>query len=114
MAKNNNLSPYDLDINMGILCNSTDKKVQLVNVYAVPKYENGKATDIIEGYKYRVKLPYRDDKYLYVKIPGDCQITQEVVEGKPLVEFEGVKCTFYTNKNGYPDLSVKAERITIE
>lgn len=89
------------------------KQMQLIGVEPFYKYENGKKTDFVGGYKYEVVLLQMNYEKIEVKIEGDRQIEQMEKYDVP-VKFNGLEVGFYqdfTTKNLHLKATAKAIEI---
>ena len=87
------------------------KKLLLTEILPSFKYENGKRTDEVSGFKYVVAMAERHLEKLSVKIDGDLQM--EMPENDyPLVRFEGLELSVYRIANEYR-VAAKAKSISV-
>lgn len=75
------------------------KQALLVDVNPVFKYENGRRTDTIEGYRYDTVFPGAGFEKVAVKIPGTQQLDKP--QGHANVSFEGLELYIYWRNDGY-------------
>lgn len=104
--KEDNMNIQDLIIDANA---TVGKKLLLTEVLPSFKYENGKRTDEVNGFKYVVAMAERHLEKLSVKIDGDLQL--EMPENDyPLVRFEGLELSVYRIANEYR-VAAKAKSI---
>ena len=85
------------------------KKLLLTEILPSYKYENGKRTDEVTGFKYVVAMAEHQLEKINVKIDGDLQI--KLPENDfPLVRFDGLELLIYGVGNDYR-VAAKATRI---
>lgn len=85
-------------------------KLLLVDILPVYKYENGKRTDEVSGFRYIVAMPERELEKISVRIDGNLQI-EKPENDFPVVEFDGLELSLYWTPSGY-QVSAKANAIS--
>lgn len=87
------------------------KKLLLTEILPSFRYENGKRTYEVIGFKYVVAMAERQLEKISVKIDGDLQL--EMPENDyPLVKFDGLELSVYRIANEYR-VTAKANSISI-
>lgn len=98
------------------ICNSKDITVLLVAVREGAEYKDGKATGVIDHFKYDAVLPSNQFEKVTVKIKGACIVTQEQLEqkgGSIKVRFKNLTGKFYRTGTGEYALSATAEGLEV-
>lgn len=101
----------DFNFTFEHVCNNSDTRVVLEGVTPVHTFVDGKPkADEIVGFRYRVRLPYNENRIVFIKILGDPLVTEEDIKqhGERLILPEKVEIKLYVNKHGYPDYSLSA------
>lgn len=89
---------------------SLGDKLLLTAVVPYKRYENGNATDEVEGYRYVVACTAHNLDKISVKIPGK-QLLDDPAGGYPTVVFTGLEIRPYV-MNGQLGLTATATSVT--
>lgn len=106
----------DLTIISKQIFNSTDETALLLEIRKGVVFENGKATDKIDHYKYDVVLPQNKYEKITVKISGDALVSNEQIAqkgGAVKVKFKNLTGKFYRMSNGEYALSASADGLEV-
>lgn len=99
-----------------IFNNSADETALLLEVKKGFVYENGKATDRVDHYKYNVVIPQNKYEKITVKISGDALVTNEQIAqkgGSLKVKFKNLTGKYYRMSSGEYGFSATAEGMEV-
>ncbi|MGF7050577.1 hypothetical protein J2T13_005127 [Paenibacillus sp. DS2015] len=93
---------------------ANDSQLLLVGVNPFKLYENQQVTDKIGGISYECVAPKNKYERLIVKVPSHQPIIEnEDIEEDTFIQFIGFIGKFYRDRNGYYQLSCRAEQAFI-
>lgn len=106
----------DITITSKQIFNSADETALLLAVRKGIAYENGKATDKVDHYKYDVVIPQNKYDKITVKISGDALVSNEQIAqkgGTLKVKFKNLTGKFYRMSNSEYGLSANADGLEV-